>query len=107
MASVIDLEDDSGSSQTSNKRSDAYQYFKFKSSRWHCNYCSANYSDASTTNLWRHITKKHPKAIETYEQPEKTGEMDKYEDLKRKATGTGGAKAEAAPAPEKVDDDGY
>jgi hypothetical protein len=33
--------------------------------------------------------------------------MDKHETLKRKATGSGGAKAEVAPGPEKVDDDGY
>jgi hypothetical protein len=37
--------------------------------------------------------------------------MDKHENLKRKATGNGGGwggpKAEAAPGPEKVDDDGY
>jgi hypothetical protein len=80
---VIELnKDNSGSlssgSLSSNLRSGAYQYFNFKSSRWHCNYCTTNYSDASTFNLWRYITKKHPKEIEAHNEQNKVGEMDKY-----------------------------
>ncbi|PKB92117.1 hypothetical protein RhiirA5_445969, partial [Rhizophagus irregularis] len=51
---TIDLEEETNSSSTS-KRSLVYQYFTYKTSRYYCNHCSKNYSDKSTSTLWRHI----------------------------------------------------
>ena len=80
---IVDLGDvdlgDTSSSTMSNKTSDVYQYFTFKSSRYFCNYCSKNYADSATSTLRRHINKKHPNVIVRQEEKEKTtGEMDKY-----------------------------
>jgi transposase-like protein len=64
------------SSSSSKKRSQVYQYFTYKLSRWSCNHCSKNFSDKATSALWRHINKVHPKLIE--HEKVKEGEMDKY-----------------------------
>jgi L-lactate utilization protein LutB len=79
---AIEVDENENSSLSSNKRSEVYQYFTFKSPRWYCNYCSKNFADKSTSTLWRHIAK-HPKIEEARrEQKEqkqkKVGEMDKY-----------------------------
>src|SRR5277367_6675604 len=58
------------------KRSQVYQYFTYKLSRWYCNYYSKSFSDKATLTLWHHINKNHPKLVEV--EKEKEGEMDKY-----------------------------
>ncbi|CAB4446469.1 unnamed protein product [Rhizophagus irregularis] len=60
---AIEVDENENSSLSSNKRSEAYQYFTFKTQRWYCNYCSKNFGDKSTSTLWRHIAK-HPKIVE-------------------------------------------
>ena len=77
-APMIDLEEDTNSSSTS-KRSLVYQYFTFKTSRYYCNNCSKNFSDSSTSTLWRHLNKNHPKIVaESQAQEGKVGGMDKF-----------------------------
>ena len=71
----VDVDEDDSSSSSVNRRSQIYQYFTFKSQRWHYNNCKKNFSDESTSTLWHHITSSHPKLIEKQEKP---GEMDKY-----------------------------
>ncbi|CAB4485121.1 unnamed protein product [Rhizophagus irregularis] len=60
---AIEVDENENSSLSSNKRSEAYQYFTFKTQRWYCNYCSKNFGDKSTSTLWRHIAK-YPKIVE-------------------------------------------
>ena len=61
-----------------------YQYFTYKDSRWHCNYCSKDFGNKSSTTLWRHLKSSHPKYYqeaskqESQEDQETIGEMDKY-----------------------------
>ncbi|GBC53601.2 ribonuclease H-like protein [Rhizophagus irregularis DAOM 181602=DAOM 197198] len=79
---AIEVDENENSSLSSNKRSEAYQYFTFKTQRWYCNYCSKNFGDKSTSTLWRHIAK-HPKIVEARrvqkeQKQRKVGEMDKY-----------------------------
>ncbi|CAB5175595.1 unnamed protein product [Rhizophagus irregularis] len=75
---TIDLEEETNSSSTS-KRSLVYQYFTYKTSRYYCNHCSKNYSDKSTSTLWRHISNKHQKILaESQNQEGNIGEMDKF-----------------------------
>ncbi|GBC14125.2 ribonuclease H-like protein [Rhizophagus irregularis DAOM 181602=DAOM 197198] len=79
---AIEVDENENSSLSSNKRSEAYQYFTFKTQRWYCNYCSKNFGDKSTSTLWRHIAK-HPKIVEAQrvqkeQKQRKVGEMDKY-----------------------------
>ena len=80
-SSVIDVnEDENNSSLSSNRRSEVYNFFTLKSLRWYCNYCSKNFADKSTSTLWRHVSKIHPKIVEAYKEREqqKVGAMDKY-----------------------------
>ncbi|CAB4492566.1 unnamed protein product [Rhizophagus irregularis] len=75
---TIDLEEETNSSSTS-KRSLVYQYFTYKTSRYYCNHCSKNYSDKSTSTLWRHISNKHQKILaESQNQEGNIGKMDKF-----------------------------
>ncbi|EXX71594.1 hypothetical protein RirG_077070 [Rhizophagus irregularis DAOM 197198w] len=79
---AIEVDENENSSLSSNKRSEAYQYFTFKTQRWYCNYCSKNFGDKSTSTLWRHIAK-HPKIVEARrvqkeQKQRKVGKMDKY-----------------------------
>lgn len=66
---------------SSKRSSEVYQYFKFKSSRWHCNYCQKSFADKSTSTLWRHVNKTHPNKIveaQKEKEQEKIGDMDKF-----------------------------
>ncbi|PKK55792.1 hypothetical protein RhiirC2_722255 [Rhizophagus irregularis] len=77
---IVELEEDTNSSSSS-KRSLVYQFFTYKSSRYYCNYCPSknNFSDKSTSTLWRHVNNHHPKIVaETQKQEEKISEMDKF-----------------------------
>ncbi|PKY31212.1 hypothetical protein RhiirB3_393166, partial [Rhizophagus irregularis] len=75
---TIDLEEETNSFSTS-KRSLVYQYFTYKTSRYYCNHYSKNYSDKSTSTLWRHISNKHQKILaETQNQEGNISEMDKF-----------------------------
>lgn len=71
----VNVDEDDSSSSSVNRRSQVYQYFTFKSQRWHCSHCKKNFSDKSTSTLWRHITNNHPKLIEKQGKP---GKIDKY-----------------------------
>ena len=71
---IIDLEDTSSSSS---RTSAVYQYFTYKTSRHHCNFCSKNFSDKSTTTLWRHLNNRHPNVI-VREKEKVIGDMDKF-----------------------------
>ena len=77
---AIEIDENDSSSLSSNKRSEVYQYFTFKSPRWYCNYCYKHYADTSTSTLWRHVSKIHPKAVKAQKQKEQeqVGKMDKY-----------------------------
>src|SRR5581483_5726137 len=84
-APIVDLdlaenESNSNNSSSSKRRSLVYEYFTFKTPKWHCNYCSKQFSDKATTTLWRHINENHLKVCKTQKGQgnEENGEIEKY-----------------------------
>jgi hypothetical protein len=83
---IIEQEDNDSSLSSGKRSSEVYQYFRFKSPRWYCNYCQKNFADKSTTTLWCHVNKNHPKIVETQKErkQEIVGDMDKFVASKKK-----------------------
>src|SRR5271169_774702 len=73
---VKEVVEDTSFSTSTKKRSQVYQYFTYKLSRWCYNHCSKSFSDKTTSTLWHHINKNHPKLVKV--EKEKEGKMDKY-----------------------------
>src|SRR5271170_6181142 len=73
---VKEVVEDTSSSTSTKKRSQVYQYFTYKLSRWCCNHCSKSFSDKATSTLWHYINKNHPKLVKV--EKEKEREMNKY-----------------------------
>src|SRR5271169_1473815 len=79
---VEEVVEDTSSSTLTKKRSQVYQYFTYKLSRWYYNHCSKSFSDKATSTLWCHMNKNHPKLVKV--EKEKEEEMDKYITFDRK-----------------------